>query len=128
MGNTIDVGLISHLLGELRVFHIRVRLALSSVLGVITGNTAGVDTVAMWVATILGEMSVSFAAHTLGEDDAVLRSVICFLAPNTLLWDRGFGGVLSVLHLGMELGIGKPEGSIVLALENCLDVRIRMML
>ena len=106
--NTIDAGVIGHLLSELNVFHIRARLALSTISRMVTGYSTRVDTAAMRSAAIFGEVAVRFAAHALSENDAILQSVVRLLAPDALLGNRRIRCVLCLLHLSTELGVGKP--------------------
>ena len=97
--NTIDADVIGHLLGELNVFHIRARLASSSISGVVTGHAAGVDTAAMRTVTVFSEVAVGLAAHALGENNAILRSMVRLLTPDALLRNRRIWCVLHLLHL-----------------------------
>ena len=108
MGKMIDAGLLGHFLGELKILHIRMRLASASISWVVVGHTACVDAAAVRAATIFGEVTVRFATHALCENDAVLRPVVRLLTPDARLRDGRVWSMLCLLHLSTELGVGKP--------------------
>ena len=87
--DAIDAMVHGEVVCKFDVFDVGTRLAATLVMGVAPGNAMGVDALMMRVVAIFGEVTVGFTTHALGENDAVLQSVVCLLAPNTKLLDRG---------------------------------------
>ena len=85
MRDAVDTTIHGEVVCEFDVFYVRTRLAAVFVMRVVTRDSTRVNALAVRASTILHEMSISFTAHALSENDAVLQTVVSLLTPDTKL-------------------------------------------